>query len=190
MTDLNVFDAGCEPSRGPKAAAVAVVRRLFRTVLRPSSARLAELLGALSGRLDEHEGRIARVDRNVALAEARGVARVEAVLRKADGLSGHIDGLDRDHRGLATEFAWRKSRVESIAEVMGKLSARMDDLDERIRRVEALHWDHVALARRLGVIEDLLASGSGDARTAVEGGAARPLIPFPGLEGVPQARVS
>lgn len=54
------------------------------------------------------------------------------------------------------------ARIEQIARQQTALSARIDDLAQRIGGLDAFGWDHVAMGRRLAAIEDHLASQRGD----------------------------
>jgi chromosome segregation ATPase len=201
VRDLNFSNAGCEPRRGPSGV-VPLVRRGLRLALRPMLARLVEILNDLSDRLDAAEARVeaareqadaarkridhvhtqirhteSRLDQaelRLDAAERNGEilrALVEALRARSDGMTVHLEGLTREHHNLNARSEVRAERLEAVA----GLDRRQDELDEQLRAFAALHWDHVALARRLAVIEDVLAG------SPVEAGP-RPSIPFPGFE--------
>jgi len=150
-------------------------------------------------RLDHDDTRLDRVEQRLDTAEWNGeFVRVEVgrvaglVLRKAEQLGAHLEGLSAEHGELRaghgelrTELVKRVSQLNTLSETTGGLGRRQDETEDRFEAVKALHWDHVALARRLAVIEDLLSV------PAPSGGEEpRPSIPFPGLEDGARARVS
>jgi hypothetical protein len=182
MSEIHFDHAGCEPARGPKAPLV-FVRRGLRKLLKPTFARLAEVLQNLAFRVDAaHQ----RLDELTATGDSRHAAysrqldqaeRYHAILfEKCDGLGGHLGGLSRDFLTLHAAFEARVAQVESLAASVKGINERLDDIDESIRAIQAFHWDHVALARRLAVVEDLLAVPT-DAGTDVAS------LPFPGMTG-------
>ncbi len=121
-------------------------------------------------RLDPIEARLDRLE-----------AAKADLYRKCDGLASHLTGLSGDHRALAARFESRVMQLHALSNSVGGINGRLTGIDEALRAFQALHWDHVALTRRLAAIEDLLAATSSDARATLEEGAARPLLPFPGL---------
>jgi len=144
--------------------------------------RTLGLAAHLAGLNDEHLALQASVRDNpsrISAAEARldSFDWHAAVLHpRTEGLAAHLAGLSDDHRGLHTEVQARIVQLTALSGSVSDLGRRQDELDEKLGGVQALHWDHVALARRLAVIEDLLATRSG-----ADGGEARPSVPFPGL---------
>lgn len=226
MRDLNLQNAGCEPSRGLRAA-LTLPRRALRRVLRPFIARLIEILNDLADRLDVADGRLdaadvrfERTEAAVAAAALRfddeaerlekvrlrtelafdkirhGESRhdqaesrldqaerhIEILLHKSHGTSVHLEGLSGDHLDLNARFESRVVQLSAIARSVEGLDHRQDELDEKLQAVHALHWDHIALARRLAVLEDLLAASSGPMESERS-------IPFPGFEKDARSRV-
>lgn len=244
MRDMSFYNAGCQPSQG-KSRLLVLVRRLFRRILSPPFARLAEILGSIVDRLDadeqklgeaeaklaaavaklestgakletaeaclrQHisdsqsemavvdkrlvltEGRIFEVEKRADSAEARFVAaetNLGVLFKKSDGLSAHLSGLTADHQALNGQVQSRIVQIETICQATEGLGRRQTELDEKIQAFQALHWDHVALARRLAVIEDLLAAQGGTIPIppTIE---ASPSIPFPGLDDQARSQVS
>jgi chromosome segregation ATPase len=273
MRDLDFVNAGCEPTRGPRAGLV-LARRALRRLLRPMLARLSSLIDGLLDRLDAVEGlarhvdgrldgvrhgldgtdsRLDGVDRRladdqrrldhtdarldaaevrldaaewrhetagsrIALEEARhetaerrlddgerrvahSEARLDAAERRVDaaewglevsrqkceGIRTHLEGLTAEYRQSAGEFRARLAQVAPLFPAVSAIGRRQDDLHERIQAVHALHWDHVALARRLAAIEDALAA-NGTPAPRRQDDEAQSLLPFPGLEDEPRSR--
>ncbi|MCA1685167.1 MAG: hypothetical protein LC745_04130, partial [Planctomycetia bacterium] len=103
---------------------------------------------------------------------------VAVLHQKNEGLVAHLEGLDSEARATSAD-------LRKLFERIGHLGRRQDELDAKLETVHALHWDHVALAHRLSVIEDLLA-----APRPVKNDAPRPpSIPFPGLDDGPISQV-
>jgi chromosome segregation ATPase len=180
---------------------VTLGRRGLLRALRPLLVRLDTLLNSLADRLDVADGRLDSHDSRLDASEGRhdqhqdrlelafdkiryaetrfdqAEARLDALethasifRRQIDGTSVHLNGLTTEHHELRERF-----------ETHTLESRRIDGIEERLLAFEALHWDHVALARRLAVLEDLLARGddvADDAGTPAE----RRSLPFPGLE--------
>jgi hypothetical protein len=182
MRDLSFQNAGCEPARGPRALLV-LIRRALRRVLRPIFARQVEILTSIVERLDAVDARLdsqeTNLERQVAIMRAR-----------AQGISSHLNGLTADHYAVAHRLNAVEEQSQSSAGLIRTLGVRQDDLEDKMQAVHALHWDHVALARRLGALEDLLARQGEAGTAATDPGEPRPLVPFPGLEGPRKSRVS
>ena len=144
------------------------------------------LAAHLAGLNDEHLALLADVQRlqDVPNRMSSFEWHVAVLHPRTEGLAAHLAGLSDDHRSLYTEVQARIVQISALSETVSNLGRRQDELDEKIRAVHALHWDHVALARRLAAIEDLLA-----ARPARGEGDARPSLPFPGLDDEARSRV-
>jgi hypothetical protein len=132
---------------------MAPFRRVLRRLLLPVFTRLSEILGDVCRRLDD--GDHARDALNLKLDQLNG---------KFDGLNLKLDQLNAKFDGLNLKF--------------GALTGRQDALGEDVAAVVALNWDHTAIARRLGQLEDrFVALGE-----AADDSLAHPSIRFPGLE--------
>jgi hypothetical protein len=131
---------------------------------------LNHLLRTIHAKLDRLEARLDRQD-----------WYKDDLYRKSDGLSTHLEGLGRDHLALAAGVEVRVAQLESLSRSVAGINGRLDAIDEKLSALQAFHWDHVALTRRLAAIEDVLASAGPEARSTIEEGANRPLLPFPGL---------
>ncbi len=101
--------------------------------------------------------------------------------RRSEGQGAHLEGLTGEHHALLARFESRVVQIESLSRSVAGINERLDDLEEKLSAFQALHWDHVALTRRLAAIEDVLAASGPEARRTIEEGAVRPLLPFPGL---------
>lgn len=171
MIDLNFMSAGCEPGRGVRSVFV-VVRRSVRRVLRPMLNHLSVILIDFAQRLQAHEQQFA------------------GLAAQADALDERINALARVQREAHEELLNAVADISTVSPARPPISTsrveqiarRIDELDDKLQAIEALHWDHVALARRLAVIEDLLAAASEPARDAIDDLESNPAIPFPGLE--------
>jgi len=171
---------------GPRASA-GRWRLGLRRWFRPSLVRLLTYLdgGATSATLTERcgaaEDRLQANDRHTMI-----------LYRKADGMASHLEGLSRDHLDLNAQFLARVNQLTSHAETISGLGRRQDELDARVQTVSALHWDYLAITRRLAVLEDLLAErrddSIGPARPATPP-ENQPSIPFPGLDAAARSRV-
>lgn len=178
MEELKFYETACEPTRG-KGMLVVVLRRLVRKLLRPMFDRLITILSGMIARLDAIDERFKKPERDIAILQV-----------KAEGLAAHLEGLSKEFREVEPELRARIVQLTSLSSSVAGINVRLDEDEERLHAIQALHWDHVALARRLATIEDLLAASSEHARSAIEGGENQPLIPFPGLEEHPRSRVS
>lgn len=212
VDDLNFADAGCEPARGFNAGS-RLVRRGFRRVLRPAFVKLGRVLQVLVNRLDaaeqrlsagereladrtalmeRHGGRLGNIEPRLDDAEKRvdkAAWSAEVLFSKVEGLTNHLGGLSQDHLDLHSRVAERVVQIGTLTRSIEGMQQRHDELDETLQAVGALHWDHVALARRLAAIEDLLAIRGEASRGGVDEGEGLPTIPFPGFEDKGRSRV-
>jgi hypothetical protein len=81
--------------------------------------------------------------------------------------------------------------VSTLRDELQAMSHRQDVLAEQWKTTLAFGWDHVALVRRLAVLEDQVASLSGNAATISDDPDSHPSILFPGLtygQDEPEAR--
>jgi hypothetical protein len=79
------------------------------------------------------------------------------------------------------------AELKSLDRKYEQLDRRQEHLDRQLKAAIALGWDHVAMARRLAVLEDhvneLLSRSATSASVANGDGASRPSIRYPGHEG-------
>jgi hypothetical protein len=61
-------------------------------------------------------------------------------------------------------------------------------MDERVETALAIGWDHVAMVRRLAVLEDQLATLTGQAASSAVEGDPQPSILFPSLGTASETR--
>jgi chromosome segregation ATPase len=188
VSDFQLLEAGLEPRRGP-GAIVSLLRRGLRKLLRPVLVQLIQVLNSLSDRLEGVEGRLQPMSNRAELAldkirhgETRAdaaetrldalEAAVEVLMNRTSGTTDHLQGLTNEHLDLCARH--KGHQREHVT------------LEDRLEAFNALHWDHVALARRLATIEDVLAGIPRNASAANDG---EPLLAFPGFDDHPRARV-
>ncbi len=170
MSDLIPIEAESAPGQNPKRTP-ALFRRMVKRLLRPGRHLFHYYQSDTAARLESLESRLNRAER-----------LAETLHKKADGLSSHLDGLTQHHWALQTRFDALVVQSEGLMRLFPGIDNRFETLDEKLSAVHALHWDHVALARRLGAIEDVLSASGDTAKETIEDGRGRPLLPFPGLD--------
>ena len=207
MGAMNLWQDGGDAAPRPRPP-MGIAGRVLRRALRPFLGRLIEVLNHLAdrldlahGRLNAGEARLAEVEGNLRSTEARldlafekirhaetrhdqaegrldqAERNVEILYHRTDGTTAHLNGLTEEHHDLNRRFESRP---------MPNQDWRFEQLEEKLQAFEALHWDHVALTRRLAVVEDLL---NGTADRPTEPAESEPSIPFPGFEGEARSRV-
>ena len=92
-------------------------------------------------------------------------------LRLVEILQALCDRLD------ATEAADQVLRAE-----LNDLTARQEDLADRLQATIAFGWDYVALVRRVAVLEDRV-----ETLMSANGDESRPSLPFPTTDGRAEA---
>ncbi len=170
MSDLIPIEAESAPGQNPNRTP-AFFRRAVRRLLRPVRQLFHYYQRDIVARMEQLESRLNRVE-----------WLVEVSYKKADGLSSHLDELTRNHWALQSRFDAVVVQYEGLLRLLPGIDHRFETLDENLSAVHALHWDHVALARRLGAIEDVLAATGDTAKETIEDGRGRPLLPFPGMD--------
>jgi chromosome segregation ATPase len=193
----------------PRREANPVARWLrsgLRKAFHPAATRLAKTIVALAGphdstttRLDHADSRIdAQVD---AIQRAESVIyqsqlRLDALERNVEilqnhfqalrssveGMGQHLEGLAQEHLDLLSACEGPLAKVHVIGRSIAGLDDRQNELDAKLGAFQALHWDHVALARRLSIIEDILASISESGHPTPADTETQPAIPFPGFD--------
>jgi hypothetical protein len=78
--------------------------------------------------------------------------------------------------------------VQAVRDDVESLARRQDEVDERVETALAIGWDHVAMVRRLAVLEDQLATLTGQAAPSAVEGDPQPSILFPGLDTASETR--
>jgi ABC-type transporter Mla subunit MlaD len=83
-----------------------------------------------------------------------------------DRVEEHVDELDRRQQvleeiqsaveQLTAAQADLAQALDSVTTRLAELAERQDEIDRKASVVAAVSWDHVALTRRLAVIEDAL----------------------------------
>jgi hypothetical protein len=182
--DLAFYNAGCEKPRGFRHITVAM-RRLLRRLLRPLFFRLVDILQYLVARLDEQSLAIESLRQEMLRQEKHCEELLNQEAQRRELVSQEIlheatrrQELLMEHKRLledqarATEVCREEmdQGIDSFQGQLAQLDRRDDQLTERFRAVEAFGWDHVALARRVAVLEDrieeLLARNEGAAENA------------------------
>jgi hypothetical protein len=103
-----------------------------------------------------------------------------------------LDGADRDLEVLDTRTALLNNKLDLLNTKLDALNVKLDSLkghQDEIRSefdtVLALHWDHIAVARRLATLEDrLIGTPANEPSDSDEG----PSIKFPGIEAIESGR--
>jgi hypothetical protein len=171
MDERLFYEAGYHEVKGIKRIALPV-RRLVRRVLRPIFVELDNRLKSLDGRqaqFDVHQNKLDQRQNELGQREN-----------------------ELDHR--QHELDHRQNQLGDRQNQLGpEVSAATDRLHNRLDRelkaLLALGWDHVAVTRRLAVLEDrveaLLSGGAagGPAETCDE--SARAVIRYPGPDSRP-----
>jgi hypothetical protein len=136
--DLAFYNAGCENPHGShRVAAVVLLRRLIRRLLRPLFLRQVEILQHIIARLDEQPR---------ATALIRQELQVELQLFRDEQAD-----QARAVRALREEI---DQAIESFRTELAVLAQRDDQLAERFQAIQAFGWDHVSVTRRLAALED------------------------------------
>jgi len=137
--------------------------------------RASDTISHSESRLDQAESRLDQAEWHL-----------DVLRQQVDGMSSHLQGLTGEHHDLNARFESSRVQLAAIADSVSGLGRRQDELAETLQAFNALHWDHVALARRLALIEDLLV---GVASPSESQSPTRPSIPFPGLDDNARTRV-
>jgi hypothetical protein len=127
---------------------------------------------------------------NAGCHEARGARRVLVAvrrllrrllrpifLRQVELFQGLINRLDAGEQS-----------VQAVRDDVESLARRQDEVDERVETALAIGWDHVAMVRRLAVLEDQLATLTGQAAPSAVESDPQPSILFPSLDTASETR--
>ena len=89
-----------------------------------------------------------------------------------DQVEQHVDELDRRQHAfdeiqaavaqLTATQAQLTQALETVTVRLAELAERQDEIDRKAAVVAAVTWDHVALTRRLAMIEDALITSPSD----------------------------
>ncbi|GAC1466498.1 MAG: hypothetical protein NVSMB9_07130 [Isosphaeraceae bacterium] len=134
--------------------------------------------------LDDARRRLDQNDKRLDSAESRldgNDVQSDLLRRKCEGMAAHLEGLSNEHRQLQHEMQKRIVQLTAYANSLEGLDRGQAELREKFEAVDALHWDHVALARRLALIEDHLSLPTPTEDEANEAGGRNFSIPFPGF---------
>ena len=96
---------------------------------------------------------------------AHQAALVEEVERHVDELDRRQQALDEIQAAVAQLTAAQAQlaqTVETVTARLAELAERQDEIDRKASVVAAVTWDHVALTRRLAMIEDALVTSPSD----------------------------
>ena len=92
---------------------------------------------------------------------AHQVALVDRVGEQVEALDQRqqvLDELQAAVQALTASQAELAQALEAVSSRLAELAERQDEIDRKASVVAAVSWDHVALTRRLAVIEDSLLS--------------------------------
>ena len=129
------------------------------------------------GRQDDAESRLDQANRSFDEVN-RGF---DDCRRQIEGTSKHLESLTGEHHELDARFEKRVIQLLSIARSVEGLDRDQRELEEKLEAVRALHWDHIALTRRLSAIEGLLAASPPTVESELP-------LPFPGFEDASRSR--
>ncbi len=181
MRDFQLLEAACGPRTGRMSVSW-LCRRGLRRALRPLMVRLSEIFNHLADRLDVDEARLDTVANRTELA----LDKIRHGESRADDAERRLDRLESAAEILMHRTSGTTEHLEGLTGELTELTAQLDGperaivgLSQRLEAFVALHWDHVALARRLATIEDLLANTTRDAALTQSD---EPLLPFPGCD--------
>ena len=161
--------------------------RLTRKSLLPAFDSLLGHLAVHTRRLYEHDHHIAAVNQKADLVNDK----AELINAKVDGVNDRFDEVMARVNGVNVKADGISAKADCLNEKLDQLNAKLDgvlrhfeavrtrqaELTGEFEALVALHWDHVALARRLAQLEDRM-SGAWDSALDDAGESIR----FPGLE--------
>ena len=177
MSDLIPNEADSATGRISKRTR-SLFRKAVKLMLRPGRRLFHYYDKDAAAKLEYLQSRLNRAD---CLAEALH-KKADVLSIQYEGLSSHLEGLTQHHWALLTRFEALVVQYDGLLRLLPGIDNHFESLEEKLSAVHALHWDHIALARRLGAIEDVLAAGGDTAKQLIEDGRERPLLPFPGLD--------
>ena len=129
---------------------------------------------------------------NAGCSESRGVRRIVVLARRLlrrllRPIFLHQVAL---YQYLIERLDGSETSVKGVQADMETLTRRQNELNERLETVQAFGWDYVAMVRRLAVLEDQLATLTGQAPAPVDEADTQASIRFPSLdlEPTPEAR--
>jgi hypothetical protein len=163
-----------------KLRLLAPFRRLARKLMLPFFRREVEIMREVLKRVDDgvhaHQTLRDQTDQ-VGGAFWQFASRVESIDKKSENLNRKFDQLN-------LKFDQLNLKMESMIGKFEELRSREDDLRSEFSALVGMHWDHLAMGRRLAQLEDELIAGERSESSGYE----KPL-PFPGLERLqrPQA---
>ncbi len=118
---------------------------------------------------------------NAGCSESRGVRRLVVFARRLlrrllRPIFLHQVAL---YQYLIERLDGNETSVKGVQADMETLTRRQNELNERLETVQAFGWDYVAMVRRLAVLEDQLATLTGQAPAAVDEADPQASIRFP-----------
>jgi hypothetical protein len=120
----------------------------------------------------------------------RGLAFYEVGCHEINGMKRIVVPFRRLLRRLLRPIFLRlDSQLNSLDHRQSQLDFRQNELDRDLKAVRGMGWDHVAIARRLAMLEDhveaLLSRESGGDLNPLSENRARPIIHYPRLDAQP-----
>jgi hypothetical protein len=127
---------------------------------------------------------------NVGFEDARGLRRIMILARRL--LRRVLRPIFFRQAELFQHLTNRLDEHEPVIRATHRnldiLAHRQELAEKKVETFLALGWDHVALARRLAVLEDQIAVLTGQSAAGADHVESKESIPFPGLE--PRSKVS
>ena len=173
MSELHFYNV---PLTGRSSTGSRVVRRLAL----PFFTKLATILETIVDRLNT-------VDRRLDEQSNADFGRLLSVNNaKLDQLNDKLDCINQKFDKLNIKFDRLNNKFDEINGGFKALISRQDEVEEKSSAVLALHWDHVALSRRLAQLEDRLLDAAEDLASDIDAedpqSGDSPSILFPGFE--------
>ena len=183
MQDLEFYNIPIG-GRGLGDRLLAPFRRIARKLLLPFFKREVEIMAELARGIEEgaraHQS-LGREEKSedVGASFWEYAHRVESLDNKSECLNVKFDQLNR-------KFDQLNTKMESLLAKFEELRGREDELRSEFAALVGMHWDHLALGRRLGQLEDRLIAGEASESSPTLDDTS---ILFPGLERLqrPQA---
>ena len=175
MSDIQFYNV---PLTGRASAGSRVVRRLalpFFTKLTTILETIVERLNAMDGKIEE----LSSGDLGMLLT---------ANNDKLNKINHKLDRINQKFDMLNLKFDRLNNKFDEINGGFKALISRQGEVEEKAAAVTSLHWDHVAVSRRLAQLEDRLLDAAEDLKldTATDNGSedteVKTLFLFPGLD--------
>jgi hypothetical protein len=147
--DLDFYSAACG-SPGGWRSAIVPLRRVMRKLLKPMYQHQRIIFQELVAAIGQAEQRQCAIENRQRALEERLGSIEQAQVRTEEGFRRTEEGFRRTEEGFQKTEAWQQKAEDKQEALYGRQDALVAD----VQTVMALGWDHVALLRRLAVLED------------------------------------